>query len=232
MPREFFDAVTRPIGTRKWYTVPLSLLSHAAVIALLMLIPLMAPVALPALGGGAIADYVLVAATPPAPPPPAMPRDAPLVESNPLAAPTEAPSHIVKEPAIEPGFEARHGVDGGVGVVAGGFDRGVPEAPAPSAPAPKEPVRVGGQIRAPQKIHDAPPVYPAIAQAARVQGLVILEATIAANGRVVDARVLRSIPLLDQAALDAVRQWQFTPTLLNGSPVPVVMTVTVSFVLR
>jgi len=63
-------------------------------------------------------------------------------------------------------------------------------------------------------------VYPSIAQSARVQGVVIVEATIGPDGKVSDARVLRSIPLLDQAALDAVRQWVFTPTLLNGVPFP------------
>jgi periplasmic protein TonB len=76
------------------------------------------------------------------------------------------------------------------------------------------------------------PVYPSIAQSARVQGVVIVEATIGPDGKVSDARVLRSIPLLDQAALDAVRQWVFTPTLLNGVPVPVIMTVTVNFTLQ
>jgi len=65
-----------------------------------------------------------------------------------------------------------------------------------------------------------------------VSGVVIIEATIGANGRVTDAKVLRSIPLLDQAALDAVKQWVFTPTLLNGVPVPVIMTVTVNFTLQ
>jgi periplasmic protein TonB len=58
---------------------------------------------------------------------------------------------------------------------------------------------------------------------------VIIEATIGSDGRVQNARVLRSIPLLDDAALDAVKQWQYVPTLLNGVPVPVVMTVTVQF---
>jgi protein TonB len=75
-------------------------------------------------------------------------------------------------------------------------------------------------------------LYPSIAQAARVEGIVIIETTIGQTGRVLDAKLLRSIPLLDAAALDAVRQWEFTPTLLNGSPVPVVLTVTVSFKLR
>ena len=64
------------------------------------------------------------------------------------------------------------------------------------------------------------------------QGVVILEATIGADGKVKDVRVLRSIPLLDQAAIDAVRQWEYTPTLLNNVPVPVIMTVTVQFTLN
>jgi protein TonB len=76
------------------------------------------------------------------------------------------------------------------------------------------------------------PVYPPIAISARVQGRVIIEATIDRHGKVGEAKVLRSIPLLDQAALDAVRQWEYTPTLLNGEPVPVIMTVTVNFTLR
>ncbi len=59
--------------------------------------------------------------------------------------------------------------------------------------------------------------------------MVVIEATIDPSGRVADARILRSIPLLDQAALDAVRQWEYTPTLLNGVAVPVTMTVTVQF---
>jgi protein TonB len=71
-----------------------------------------------------------------------------------------------------------------------------------------------------------------IAPAAGVLGVVIIDATIGQDGKVKDARVLRSIPLLDQAALDAVRQWEFTPTLLNGVPVPVIMTVTVNFTLQ
>jgi protein TonB len=93
-------------------------------------------------------------------------------------------------------------------------------------------VRVGGAIKAPVKTKDVRPVYPSIAQSARVQGVVIIEATLGPNGTVTDAKVLRSIPLLDAAALDAVRQWQFTPTTLNGQPVPVIMTVTVNFTLQ
>jgi protein TonB len=91
---------------------------------------------------------------------------------------------------------------------------------------------VGGNIKAPTKVRDVKPVYPQIAQSARVSGVVIIEATIGPNGKVANARVLRSIPLLDQAALDAVKQWEYTPTLLNNVPVPVIMTVTVNFTLQ
>jgi protein TonB len=71
-----------------------------------------------------------------------------------------------------------------------------------------------------------------VAQAARVQGVVILEAVIGPNGNVTDVQVLRSVPLLDDAAVEAVRQWVYTPTLLNGVPVPVIMTVTVNFTMN
>jgi protein TonB len=91
---------------------------------------------------------------------------------------------------------------------------------------------VGGAIRPPQRLREVNPVYPPIAQTARVQGIVIIEATIGEDGQVTNARILRSVPLLDQAAIDAVRQWQYSPTLLNGVPVPVIMTVTVNFTLK
>jgi TonB family protein len=90
-------------------------------------------------------------------------------------------------------------------------------------------LRVGGPIKTPTKVHDVRPVYPPIALAANVTGVVIVEARIGTDGGVEDARVLRSIPLLDQAALDAVKEWKFTPTLLNGVAVPVIMTMTVNF---
>jgi periplasmic protein TonB len=91
------------------------------------------------------------------------------------------------------------------------------------------PIRVGGKIKPPTKIKDVKPVYPDMAQSARVSGAVIVEATIGEDGKVIDAKILRSVPMLDKAALDAVRQWEYTPTLLNGVPVPVVLTVTVTF---
>ena len=103
------------------------------------------------------------------------------------------------------------------------------DAAAARAKARMAPLRVGGRIQAPKKIKDVKPVYPAAAQSARVAGAVTIEMTIGPDGKVIDARVVRSIPLLDQAALDAVRQWEYTPSLLNGVPVAVLVTVTINF---
>jgi TonB family protein len=110
--------------------------------------------------------------------------------------------------------------------------QGPPPPPPPPPPGlvdGQAPVRVGGPIRPPKKTRDVQPIYPADAQAARVQGVIIIEATIDPLGNVVNARVLRGQPMLDQAAVDAVNQWQFEPTQLNNVPVPVIMTVTVNF---
>jgi TonB family protein len=110
-----------------------------------------------------------------------------------------------------------------------------PPPPPPPPPAPGSemaPVRVGGNVKVPTKLKDVRPDYPSDAMAARIEGVVIIEAVISTDGRVSNARVLRSIPQLDDAAVAAVRQWEFTQTLLNGVPVPVIMTVTVNFTLQ
>jgi protein TonB len=91
------------------------------------------------------------------------------------------------------------------------------------------PVRLRAGIEAPQKIGNVAPIYPVTARLARKSGIVILEAVIDANGAVRSVKVLRSVLLLDEAAVDAVRQWRFTPARLGGVAIPVVMTVTVEF---
>ena len=144
-----------------------------------------------------------LAPPPPPPPPPPLPRTA-AAPPRPRATPRATPPPASRPAALAP----------------------------PEPPAPSQPVRVGGEIREPHKLKSVNPTYPAIARQARVQGVVILECTISAQGRVADVRVLRSIPLLDQAAIEAVRQWEYEPTLLNGVPVPVIMTVTVNFKLK
>jgi TonB family protein len=114
------------------------------------------------------------------------------------------------------------GVPGGVeGGVAGGLGGDLAGA-----------VRVGGNIKAPQRIVDVKPIYPKDARDAGVQGVVIIETAIGPDGKVKDAKILRSVPMLDQAALEAVRQWEFTQTLINGVPQTVIMTVTVNFTLE
>ena len=232
MPRDLFGDVVRPsisIGSRKWYTLPVSLLSHSFALGLLIAVPILAPSMMPDVWKGDVMAYV-TSIIPPAPPPPVIRRDLPEQRAiNPNAAPTEPPEGITKEPDELPIFDNNTPNEA---IIIGDVTNGPVEPIAPKPPAPVEPVRVGGTIRSPVKIRDAQPVYPSMAIAARIEGIVIIDATIGADGRVLDVRLLRPLPFLDQAALDAVRQWQFTPTLLNGVPVPVLMTVTVRFTLK
>jgi TonB family protein len=104
-----------------------------------------------------------------------------------------------------------------------------PPKPVGAVDTSEAPVRVGSTIAQPTKTVDAKPIVPAAAQVANVRGVVIVEVVVGRDGVVTDARILRSIPLLDQAALDTVRQWRYTPTLINGQPVSVIMTVAVPF---
>ncbi len=108
------------------------------------------------------------------------------------------------------------------------FDR-TPGAVRVSVLMPAGPVRVGNDVPVPRKIKDVRPSIPPDAQTAGAKGLVVLDATIDPEGRVSNARVIRSMPLLDAAAVAAVQQWEFTPTVIDGRAVPVIMTVTVNF---
>lgn len=236
MPRDLFGHVSQPFGgtgARSHYTVPVSLAAHTFAIAAIVVAPLLATTALPSLNGRLVyASYTPVVPPPPPPPAPLRPIADTLPPSDPSAAPVVAPNGITPEPEWQTD-EILRPVDT-VSLVDGGIRNGLLELPPPPPPPvqPSAPIRVGDGITAPTKIHDVAPAYPAIAQSARVQGVVIIQATIGVDGTVVDAKVLRSMPLLDAAALDAVRQWRYTPTRLNGAPVAVVMTVTVNFQLR
>jgi len=95
------------------------------------------------------------------------------------------------------------------------------------------PMRVGGDIQAPERLVYLPPEYPELARRARLAGVVILEATIDREGNVTNVNVLRGLGLgLDEAAVKAVSQWKYTPTFYNGRPVEVLLTVTVQFQLQ
>jgi protein TonB len=217
------------LGGKQKYTVLVSILAHTLIIAAAIIVPVVATdsLVLPA-------RFMLVtfteAALPPSPPPPRggarqqLPVTKPAV---PLLAPEaiipESRTILTPEPIAE--FDT-------LGVVKGGDYFAPPPAPS-VAPVPDQvPFRVGGDVKRPVKVKDVAPVYPAIARASRVEGIVIVEATIGPDGKVEAARILRSVPLLDAEALEAVRRWEYTPTLLNGVPVAVVMTVTVDFRLR
>jgi protein TonB len=146
-------------------------------------------------------------------------------------APVVASPGIAPESGREPGFGQPGPPGTGTEPLGSGPIEGIGVPVPPPPPQPLAPVRLHSGIRTPEKRVHVAPVYPPLARALRVQGVVIIEATIDTNGNVESARVLRSISLLDQAALDAVHQWKFTPTLLNGVAVPVIMTVTVKFML-
>jgi protein TonB len=182
---------------------------------------------------------------PPPPPAPAAKREKPSVaKPTPtvgLTAPVDVPARIEPEPADDEGFD--EGVEGGVaGGVPGGVVGGIPggvlggvpqELPPPPPARPRAPVRVGGNITTPALIRRVEPIYPDVAQRANIEGVAILEAIIDEEGRVADVRVLRTASgVLDRAALTAVRQWQYTPLVLNGIPVRFILTVTLSFQLE
>ena len=248
-----FDTIVNPssgVPRQRWTTTVLSAVGHVAVMIVLVLSTLYAADVLPE-PRETMAFFV--AAPVPPPPPPAPPaaapepkrvkaavakaaptRPAPVIAKAPVAAPIEAPSSITPEtgleggeltPAgIEPGFE--NGIPGGV---AGGILGGVVTAPPLPPPVRVAPVRVGGDISAPRLIRRVDPEYPALAVNAQIEGMVILEATVDPSGAVTETRVLRSHSVLDEAATEAVRHWRYEPLLLNGKPMPFVLTVTVSF---
>jgi len=121
-------------------------------------------------------------------------------------------------------------VEGGVvGGVLGGVVGGILGGVLGEVEAP---IRAIGDIRPPNLIKKVDPLYPEIARQARVEGTVIIEAITDIYGRVAQVKVLRSIPLLDQAAKDAVLQWVYEPMLINGRPRGVIFVVTVLFQLR
>ena len=221
--------------------------AHVVVVGVVLAIPILYVSAELPRVPDMVAFVVSTAPSPPPPPPapaatPSKPKAiAPVPTANPRAAPVEAPREIAEEMPVDTG--STEGVPGGVeGGVAGGVVGGVvgglvselpppPLPPPPPSPPPvaRAPMRIGGELKAPALVERVEPEYPPIAVRAQVQGVVIVEAVVDRHGRVEDVRVLRSIPLLDRAAITAVRQWRNSPVLLNGTPERFVLTVTVSF---
>lgn len=148
---------------------------------------------------------------------------------------------FVRPPAIPEGipesdayFVDRNseGVPGGLPASIGGQPLSPREPPEPEDEVDPEPIRISGDVRPPKKIVHVSPTYPPLALASRIQGTVKLRAIIDVDGSVANLRVVDSVPLLDRAAVEAVLQWRYEPTLLNGRAVPVIMTVEVEFRLR
>jgi periplasmic protein TonB len=210
---------------------------HALVIGAVVLMPLLfASHQLPSVPKELL-TYVTVAAPPPPPPPPPAPAATPAVKrASPRPTPTPRPvprAPVVAPREIPPAIDTADGegageFDGVAGGVPGGVPGGVvggvvggigdvPPPPPPPPPASRAPVRTGGQIQEPALVKRVPPVYPPIAVSAKVQGVVILEATVGRDGRVEAIEVLRSVPLLDRAAIDAVRQWVYAPVASQRS---------------
>jgi len=232
--------------------VVISVIGHAVVVAAVVVLPLLfATSRLPI-----VPTMMAFVAAPPAPPPPSPPRppapaagrpaparvEKPLVAPvSPNAAPLEAPATVLPEPPMQVSRGGEGGVEGGIeGGVAGGIVGGLFAAPpppppppaAPPPPAPTQPVRVGGQIQVPKLVKRVEPIYPDFAIAADVTGMVILEAIVDGSGSVQSVRVLRSVKVLDTAAVDAVKQWRYEPLVLNGVTTPFILTVTLTFAIK
>jgi protein TonB len=213
------------------YTLVFSIVAHALGVGALIIVPALATEELPE--PRRTSEFIIVKPEMPAVPPPA-PRRVEAAPSAAIAVPLTPPEGIQPEPIVEPvdpGFDVSTAPGGSISDVVSSGDL-VSPLPPPPPPRPKEAVHVGGRISPPMKLVHVNPIYPSIALAARKEGLVILEALIAEDGSVRQVKLLRPAPLFEEAALAAVRQWRFSPTLLNGEPVPLVMTVTVAFTLE
>ncbi len=245
-----FNDFSKPVSARDRRALLLSFGVHFVLLGSLIVLPLLYYDRLP--------DFrsvtTLFSAEPPPPPPPSPMTDAPPVRQSvprvvpaspwvpPAAVPDTIPSPDAEPPMVDafaygngPGLPAGlvFGISGGA--IGPSFPEGLSSAPPPPLPPPpaaKAPIRVGGTVQAAKLIRRVEPSYPEIARRARIQGVVLLEVQVGAEGSVENVRLIRGHPLLNAAAVDAVSQWKYSPTLLNGEPVPVIATVTVRFVLN
>jgi periplasmic protein TonB len=243
--------------TNKTWTVMVSFIAQIGLIVVAVILPLIYTEVLPS----TTLQSFLVAPPPPPPPPPppAAPTPVKVVKVIPrqfdagkLMAPKSVPKDIavIKEEELPPPSSGVVGVVGGVsggvaggavGGVLGGIIGSVPSAAPPPPPPPpaapkKEPtpqrIKVGGNVQSAMVLKKIPPLYPQLAKSARVSGVVHLAAVIAKDGTIQELHSLGGPALLIQAAVDAVKQWVYRPTLLNGEPVQVETTIDVNFTLN
>ena len=236
--------------TRRAWTAAVSFLLQVALVLAALLIPLLRPELLPASLAGRV-QLLAPPGPPPAPPAPAAASAGPVRRAarqsfaGRLVMPQRMPARaavITDEPGEFLAPASGHFVPGGV--PGGGSGVGPWFGPAPAPPPPPPPpepppaapvkrIGMGGTaIEGKLPRPAAAPVYPPLARQTRTQGVVVLAALIDTGGRVRNLRVLSGHPLLTGAALEAVRQWRYIPTLLNGVPVEVETTIEVKFLLR
>ncbi len=230
------------LKTKSKATTTIAFIVQIALVGVLVLIPLIYTEALPKQQ-----LMTFLVAPPPPPPPPPPPAAAPVVKvhkietdlnNGQLRTPTAIPKKVAMIKEDEPPPSAGVGVMGGVaGGVPGGSMGGVIGGIVSSAPvavpkvATPQKVRVSQGVSEGLLLHKVTPNYPALAKQARIQGSVVLQATIGKDGSIQNLRVLSGHPMLTQSALDAVKQWKYKPYLLNGEAVEVETTVQVNFTL-
>lgn len=233
-------------STKVWLTIPISLVMHVFLVVSMIVVPLMnADENMPDIK---VIDVLMSAPPPPtAPPPPAGKKksskakqtkkredkpDKPRpVNTGRLVAPVEIPDEIQEEEVSDIDFGADTGIEGGI---EGGIDTGNSSALLGLTAGDDDGGNVArvSSIKRPKLIRQVQPVYPPVAMKARIRGTVIVEATTDIYGNVRQARVVSGHPLLQNAALAAVRQWQYEPFFINGVPKPVRFVVNVNFTLQ
>jgi periplasmic protein TonB len=205
------------------------------ILSVLILIPLIYTQALPK----AMLSTLLVAPPPPPPPPPPPVKvetkpAARLLQAGKLTQPRAIPKEVgvFKEaalpPDVPPAASNQSGVFGGIpgqGLMGGT----APMAPPPPKPATPTRIKQGGNVTAASLVSQTKPAYPPLARQARIQGTVVLHAIIDKQGSVSQLEVISGHPLLVQSAIEAVKQWRYKPTQLNGEPVEVDTTIQVTF---
>jgi periplasmic protein TonB len=218
--------------TNKPWAVTLSALVQFVILGVMILIPLIYTEALPK----GMLNTFLVAPAPPPPPPPPQPivkiiKAPKIINIQKMTAPTVIPKNIavIKDEAPVIYTNSSEGVAGGTGNVLGGLIGG-PAPPPPPKAAPSR-IRVGGSVESASLINKVTPQYPPIAKTAHVSGTIVLHAVISKDGLIQELQYVSGPPLLMKAAMDAVKEWRYKPTTLNGEPVEVDTTIDVVFTL-
>jgi periplasmic protein TonB len=218
----------------KFWSFVAFLLNAGALLALVVW-PLLHPEALPR----QMMATLMVAPSPPPAPPPAAPAPKARMKSELLSKELQVPSTIPKETrqlneaaipqsvvSLTDMGDLSSGIPGGIGAIIDSVGTGQPARVKQKAPIS---LNVPSGVIAGNLLAKTVPQYPAIAKAAHIQGVVVLQATISKSGSIQNLRVISGPPMLQQAAMDAVRSWRYKPYLLNGEPVEVETTINVVF---